>query len=419
MDNERKNLEIPELTLRENETTSTNENETNFILVSEQASSTVAELPNSATVNETTVHLTDKAEQEVKHQHQSAPYTTANVQAHLQGDSTENTNKVFTTKVDDTQNHESQAATHRANERAVHDAPINNQTTQQTKVHKQNSKNSWTKPFVASLAGAILGCSIFTGGYYITTNAFGANNTPVQSSVPSNSYVQGTSSDTTTAEVVAAVEPGIVTVLTGDRMRNLTGNGSGIVYKNENGKIYIVTNAHVVSDASIVEVYRNDLGVDSSDSVEVVAVDTDNDIAVLVINNPQYEYPVTIAFEDTNTLRVGQKVIAVGSPYVATLGTSFSGSVTEGIISGLNREVTSTVSTGFYSSREVTQNYIQTDAAINGGNSGGALIDMNGNLVGINSAKISSAENMGLAISANDVIKAMEAMDVPLPDVVQ
>ena len=276
---------------------------------------------------------------------------------------------------------------------------------------------SWHKAFIASFAGALLGCSVFAGTYFYTTNLINQNTSSEVATVDTSkqTHIGDDNTNTyTTEELVAKVKPASVTVLTGNRMRNLTGNGSGVVYQNVNGAVYILTNAHVVSDAAIVEIYRNDLGVDAADVAEVVAMDTELDIAILRVQKPTQEYPVALAFGDSTQLREGQKVLAIGSPYVATLGSSFSGSVTEGIISGLNRTITDS---GTMLKSRKSSTYIQIDAAINGGNSGGALIDLSGHLIGINSAKINSADNIGLAIPTAEIIEAMEGMNVPLPNI--
>lgn len=267
-----------------------------------------------------------------------------------------------------------------------------------------STKKKTAKTFFTAMTGALLGSAIFWGGAQFMPAS-------VQNVTPSNSQqptiAEKTTSHTDVSTVVKKVTPGVVTVLVGDRMMNLTGSGSGVVYHRENGKIYILTNAHVVSDATNIKVYRNDLGEEKTDVAKILAIDTQNDIAVLEVSQPKNEYPVVIDFADSSALQLGQKVVAVGSP----LGSTFSGSVTEGIISGLDRKI----AVDAYGKQ--FQTFIQTDAAINGGNSGGALIDMDGNLVGINSAKISSADNIGLAIPSNIVLEVLKKLDAPLPTV--
>lgn len=287
------------------------------------------------------------------------------------------------------------------------------------KKHKKAKFNAdlvnWQTPFFISMVGALVGCSIFALVFTMTNSVFNSRPPLEQQTQQTHEYIPASANDNDTSAIVSAVSPGIVTVLTGDRQHYLSGNGSGIVYRERDGKIYILTNAHVIADAAVIEVYRNDLGVGAVDRAEVLAADDINDIAVLVIERPQQLYPVAISFENSANLKVGQKVLAIGSPYVATLGTSFSGSVTEGIISGLNREIGTTKNVGLRNNKVIIQKYIQTDAAINGGNSGGALLDMNGNLIGMNSATITSADNIGFAIATNDIIEAMKEMKAPLP----
>jgi|GEM_PF-2575952 len=289
---------------------------------------------------------------------------------------------------------------------------------QMPKRKKRNKSDSkLLKTFFTAMAGAMTSCLIFGGGVYLTMPQL-FSNAVATSSTSSNANIVQSDLVSATSVIAANVIPGTVTVLVGDRALNLIGNGSGIVYKNLNGKIYILTNAHVVENVDVIEVYRNDYGAERTDKATVVGVDVQNDVAVLEVADPENSYDVSISFANSDNLLVGQHVIAVGSPYVATLGESFSGSVTEGIISGLNRRINNGSTGSLYRREPVYSTYIQISAAINGGNSGGALIDMNGNLIGINSAKISNGENMGLAIPTNTVYEVLETLAVPLPDFV-
>lgn len=177
------------------------------------------------------------------------------------------------------------------------------------------------------------------------------------------------------------------------RKRTAVGTGTGIVMTDDG---YIVTNAHVVYDdehnaGEAVEVY-----VLFSDQTEhdakIIAYDTETDIAVLKIDETGLT-PAT--FGSSDDLRVGELVIAVGNP----LGFDLFGSVTSGIVSALNRQI---------SINEKHLTLIQTDAAINEGNSGGPLLNSCGQVIGINSAKISasygsaSVEGLGFAIPINE-----------------
>lgn len=172
------------------------------------------------------------------------------------------------------------------------------------------------------------------------------------------------------------------------------GIGSGVIYKTEGDTSYIVTNFHVVEGAEELQINMQN---GESVTANVVGSDIWTDLAVLSISSEEVDG--TLDFADSNELTVGQTAIAIGSP----LGEAFSGSVSQGIVSGLDRSVPVDLDgDGGY---DWEANVIQTDAAINPGNSGGALIDSNGNLIGINSMKISmpQVEGIGFAIPANEV----------------
>ncbi|MGN1400834.1 MAG: S1C family serine protease [Bacillus sp. (in: firmicutes)] len=171
-----------------------------------------------------------------------------------------------------------------------------------------------------------------------------------------------------------------------------SGYGSGVIFKVEGDTAYIVTNNHVIEDASEIEV---DLASGESTTAELVGADALSDLAVLKID-AQYANAV-LEFGDSSVLRSGEQVIAIGNP----LGQEFAGSVTQGIVSAVDRAVEVETSAG-----EWALNTIQTDAAINPGNSGGALMNTQGQVIGINSLKISedNVEGIGFAIPSNDVV---------------
>lgn len=170
------------------------------------------------------------------------------------------------------------------------------------------------------------------------------------------------------------------------------GTGSGVIWKKENGKAYIITNNHVIEGATKVEI---SLYNGKKTTARVVGADALTDLAVLMIDADYVTQ--TLNFGDSDIIRPGDSVLAIGNP----LGLDFSRSVTQGIVSATNRSMTVDTSNGAW---EV--NVIQTDAAINPGNSGGALINLNGEVIGINSMKISESgvEGLGFAIPSNDVI---------------
>lgn len=175
--------------------------------------------------------------------------------------------------------------------------------------------------------------------------------------------------------------------------QNVSGTGTGIIMSADG---FIITNAHVIYESDyggkaskVSVVLSSDSGYDQTEyEATIVGYDVEADLAVLKIDAKNL---VPAEFGDSDKLKVGELAIAIGNP----LGFELFGSVTCGIISALNREVTI---------NENTMNLIQTDAAINSGNSGGPLINSSGQVIGINSAKLSSnyssttIEGLGFAI---------------------
>lgn len=180
------------------------------------------------------------------------------------------------------------------------------------------------------------------------------------------------------------------------------GSGSGAVYKIEDGRAYIFTNNHVVEGSDAIDVLLQD---GTRIEAEVEGSDIWTDLAVLSVEAGDIENE--IEFGDSDNLTVGEPAIAIGSP----LGTEFSSSVTSGIISGIGRTVPVDTDGDMEYDWEMTA--IQTDAAINPGNSGGPLINIEGQVVGINSMKISSdtVEGMGFAIPSNDAITIINELE--------
>ena len=171
-----------------------------------------------------------------------------------------------------------------------------------------------------------------------------------------------------------------------------SGTGSGVIYKKANGKAYIITNNHVIEGAKEVEISLYD---GQKATAAVVGADALTDLAVLTIDASVA--PEGINFGDSDRMRPGEEVLAIGNP----LGLDFSRSVTQGIVSATGRSISVDTSDG-----EWELDVLQTDAAINPGNSGGALINTAGEVIGINSLKISESgvEGLGFAIPSNDVI---------------
>lgn len=180
------------------------------------------------------------------------------------------------------------------------------------------------------------------------------------------------------------------------------GSGSGVIYKVVGNKAYIVTNYHVVENAKQLEVTLAD---GTKENAELIGSDIWTDLAVVSI--PSKNVEIVAEFGDSDVLKQGETVIAIGNP----LGLDFYGSVTTGVISGKERSVPVDLNGDGYVDWETE--VLQTDAAINPGNSGGALVNIAGELVGINSMKIaeSTVEGLGFSIPINTVIPIIEELE--------
>ena len=181
------------------------------------------------------------------------------------------------------------------------------------------------------------------------------------------------------------------------------GTGSGVIYKKVDGKAFIVTNNHVVDGASKVEVTLND---GTKEPAKIIGTDVYTDLAVLQIDG---EHVSTVAeLGSSENLKLGEPVLAIGNP----LGPRFSGSVTQGIVSGLERTIP--IDLDRDGSPDWEAEVIQTDAAINPGNSGGALVNIKGEVIGINSMKIAryAVEGIGLAIPISTVKPIIEDLEM-------
>ena len=242
-----------------------------------------------------------------------------------------------------------------------------------------------------------------------------ANNTT--NTVTQTSY----KNENATTQAVNKVKDAVVSVITysANRQNSVFGNdetdtdtdsqqvaseGSGVIYKKNGKDAYLVTNTHVIKGASKVDIRLAD---GTKVPGEIVGSDTFSDIAVVKISS---EKVTTVAeFGDSSKLNVGETAIAIGSP----LGSEYANTVTQGIISSLNRNVSLKSEDG----QAISTKAIQTDTAINPGNSGGPLVNIQGQVIGITSSKIASnggtsVEGLGFAIPSNDaqnIIKQLES----------
>lgn len=271
--------------------------------------------------------------------------------------------------------------------------------------------------FVVGFLGGI-------GGYYFASSTLTqGNSTSNQANTTSVSNVQY-SNETSTTKAVEKVQDAVVSVInyqtqSSDSLSSIFGNiessdelavageGSGVIYKKDGDTAYIVTNNHVISGAEKIDIL---LASGEKLSGELVGADTYSDIAVIKIAADKV---TTIAeFANSDTIKVGETAIAIGSP----LGSVYANTVTQGIISSLSRTVTSQTEDG----QTISTNAIQTDTAINPGNSGGPLINIQGQVIGINSSKITSSsvsssgvavEGMGFAIPSNDAVQIINQLE--------
>ena len=271
------------------------------------------------------------------------------------------------------------------------------------KRRKNNGKIA--RSAVALVLAAAMG---FAGGFVGARVSNAGGKVVIQQVAPSSSSTSdsgsasavNTGSGMTTAQVSEMVSPSVVVITTEQVVYSQwswygqnqveSGAGSGVIISSDG---YILTCAHVVSGASNITVTIGD----TDYTATVVGEDDTSDVAVIKIDATDLT-PATVG--DSDSLAVGESVLAVGNP-LGELG----GTVTSGIISALNRSVTiqGTSSTN-------TMSLIQMDASVSPGNSGGGLFNMNGELIGLVNAKSSSsdAEGLGFAIPINDAIKVAQ-----------
>ena len=259
---------------------------------------------------------------------------------------------------------------------------------------KEEKKSGTFKKFMTGVLSMILipgavGFSAGLAGYHIMDKQ---NDKVILQTIDSSAVQTGSNGElmgTTVSEVAALVSSSVVEITTEQVATNTffsnyvtTGAGSGVIFTNDG---YIVTNNHVIEDANAIEVTLNS---GESYTAELIATDSKTDLAVIKIDASNLN-PAILG--DSDALIVGEDAIAIGNP-LGELG----GTVTNGIISALDREVTV---------EGQKMNLLQTNAAINPGNSGGGLFNNKGELIGIVSAKSSGTniEGLGFAIPVNDV----------------
>ncbi|CAD2073214.1 S1C family serine protease [Phocicoccus pinnipedialis] len=272
-------------------------------------------------------------------------------------------------------------------------------------------------PLLAGIVGAVLVVvlyhNFFNGDTPVTDNNRNQTESKELSEVKKDlekEHRDKVITDTTAA--VKKASPAVVSVINLQETQSLygldagkieeAGSGSGVIYKIDENNAYIVTNNHVIEGASELKV-----NLESGQSIpaELIGADIWTDLAVLRIERGNID--VAIEFADSDKILVGEDAIAIGSP----LGAMFSGSVSRGIVSALDRAIP--VDFDNDGSIDWEASVLQTDAAINPGNSGGALINSSGDLIGINSMKIGTdnVEGIGFAIPSNEVARIIKDLE--------
>ncbi|HEY5560433.1 MAG TPA: trypsin-like peptidase domain-containing protein [Clostridiaceae bacterium] len=329
------------------------------------------------------------------------------------------------------------------------DKPLGNENSEkeaaitQTAPKGPRKKHRFMSYVATGVISSIVGGTIFTGAaFYLIPNSSLFQSTPLYKALqPKTIYNSTVANDNTSnpssiiststatsglsvADIVKKVGPAVVGVST-FQGSTLYSEGTGIIFSTDG---YIVTNYHVVSGGNK---YTVTLSNNKTEAVKIVNYDASLDLAVLKITDSTVVVPGVATFGDSDKLQVGETAVAIGDP----LGQQFSNSVTTGVISALNRKIDSSTSGQQNPNSNVQQTpaasdqtYIQTDAAINEGNSGGPLINSQGEVIGINSAKIggSNVEGLGFAIpinvvksKVNDLIRPMIMLGISARDIDQ
>lgn len=276
---------------------------------------------------------------------------------------------------------------------------------------KKEKKRGLAGYFLSALAGVMVGALLVWFLIpYVVTNLPSTNTKTTKNATETKQL----SVDITT-DVTSAVEKASAAVVGVTNIQSVTnfwsqaqstqeaGTGSGVIYKKEGGKAFVITNYHVIEGAKSLEVTLVD---GTKVQANLVGSDIWTDLAVLEIDDTGVD--TVLEFGDSDALKQGETVIAIGNP----LGLEFYGSVTTGVVSGKDRAIPVDINQDGIVDWQAE--VLQTDAAINPGNSGGALINLAGQLVGINSMKISEStvEGIGLAIPINSATSVIEDLEV-------
>ncbi|WP_019914578.1 S1C family serine protease [Paenibacillus sp. HW567] len=268
-------------------------------------------------------------------------------------------------------------------------------------VHKsRRGLATWQVAMICSIASAVISVLLFS----MVTGQFTHEKASSPSVIGKLAVSSGDPYDRI-VQAAALVRPAVVSIINHKEdnkelnIQDQSALGSGVIYKKNDGKAFIITNNHVIDGAGKLEVVTVD---GETRKATLVGADKVSDIAVLSIDAKGINTIAQIG--DSSKLRFGETVIAIGNP----LG--LGDSLTSGIVSYTERTIPVSLNQdGVY---DWEQEVIQTDAAINEGNSGGALVDLDGKVIGINTMKISDTgvEGLGFAIPANHVIETADEL---------
>lgn len=256
--------------------------------------------------------------------------------------------------------------------------------------HKQNSWKFLSLIFVVALSGVLVGVGI-------TSTYLSQIKPPYKYENPTYEIIGKVyEEESIIIDTISKVKEAVVSVRTVRMQESFffqaiptEGVASGVIISPQG---LVVTNNHVVEGATEIEIVTLE---GSNYKVEVVGTDPTSDIAILRIKTEENKTFPYLSWGDSNKIKVGQRVIAIGNPY------GLSHTVTTGVVSATDRSIET-------DKGRIIVGLIQTDAAINPGNSGGPLLDLEGNIIGINTAIVQGAQGLGFSASSNVARKVLE-----------
>lgn len=247
------------------------------------------------------------------------------------------------------------------------------------------------------LFGIIVGAGVT---YVIITNPFGEKTSSGVLGCKYTSCENKVIIDNTGISAAVSKVYDAVVMVENYKSNQLQGSGSGFVYKTDSKYGYIMTNQHVVENSTSLKVRMS-----NGEEVKANLLSGDDYLDIAVITIPLKSVINTVEIGESKDLKLGDSVFTIGSP----VGEEYFNTVTSGIISGLNRQITVSIN----STNDWVMDVIQVDAAINPGNSGGPLLNSNGQVIGVNSLKLvdNQIEGMGFSIKIEDALSHIKELE--------